>query len=341
MRKTAARPSPQPSPRKRGEGKIGAVLRSPLLHFLLLGALLFVTEQLVPQAWRAGPREPLHVGRQELQDLGEKWAREIGRPLSPAELHANLREHLDEEMLVREALRTDLDRRDPAVRQRLLQNMRFAFPAAAGDDARLLREARALGMLSRDLVVRRRLAQAMKRRLAEKVAVSDAELQAVLTQRAQAAAAERIAFSQVYFSSDVAGRDAGREARALLPRLQGDGAIAVETLGDPFLLGRQFPLSQPAEIARAFGESFARQLAASPQGVWAGPIASAYGWHLVRVEAIERATRAAESAARRKQAYYLLVEAREKQAVRDGLQALRQKYPVTVEWPELAMRDPP
>jgi len=36
-------------------------------------------------------------------------------------------------------------------------------------------------------------------------------------------------------------------------------------------------------IASTLGAGFAQALASAPVGRWSGPIASAYGWHLVRV----------------------------------------------------------
>jgi parvulin-like peptidyl-prolyl isomerase len=37
-------------------------------------------------------------------------------------------------------------------------------------------------------------------------------------------------------------------------------------------------------VARDFGDRFAAALAAAPEGQWAGPVASAYGVHLVRID---------------------------------------------------------
>ena len=54
-------------------------------------------------------------------------------------------------------------------------------------------------------------------------------------------------------------------------------------LGDVTMLPHEFPLSSADEIARAFGNDFAQQLARLQHGRWAGPVTSGYGLHLVYV----------------------------------------------------------
>jgi hypothetical protein len=41
----------------------------------------------------------------------------------------------------------------------------------------------------------------------------------------------------------------------------------------------------PDQLATSLGAAFAEALSSAPEGVWTGPVASAYGWHLVRVTA--------------------------------------------------------
>ena len=69
----------------------------------------------------------------------------------------------------------------------------------------------------------------------------------------------------------------------LLSRLS-DGS-APEALGDHTLAPRTYELARQSEIARDFGDEFARQVAALPVGAWSGPVYSPFGAHLVKVEA--------------------------------------------------------
>ena len=68
---------------------------------------------------------------------------------------------------------------------------------------------------------------------------------------------------------------------AVLRRLQ--RGEASDTLGDPTLLPRTMTRAGAFEVAGSFGGDFADALAVAPEGLWSGPVASTFGWHLVFV----------------------------------------------------------
>ncbi|MFC3070591.1 peptidyl-prolyl cis-trans isomerase [Phenylobacterium soli] len=96
--------------------------REPLVHFLLIGAVLF----LLLTAVRAGGRPTVRISEQELNQLVGYWQMQSGRPPTKTELAAILQDRVDEELLAREAQRLGLDREDMIVRRRLAQKMAFA-----------------------------------------------------------------------------------------------------------------------------------------------------------------------------------------------------------------------
>ena len=53
--------------------------------------------------------------------------------------------------------------------------------------------------------------------------------------------------------------------------------------GERTLLPPQLDLSPPAAIDGVFGKGFFDRLTHIPRGVWAGPVESAYGMHLVLI----------------------------------------------------------
>jgi parvulin-like peptidyl-prolyl isomerase len=61
------------------------------------------------------------------------------------------------------------------------------------------------------------------------------------------------------------------------------GGRSPEELGDPFLRGRDMPLSSESTLAGIFGADFAAQVVALSVGEWSPPIRSSYGYHLVFV----------------------------------------------------------
>lgn len=159
------------------------------------------------------------------------------------------------------------------------------------EDELLYREALALGLDRRDVVVRRRLVQSMGFLLEEDAAPAPADdaLRAYLTAHAERfATAPSVTFEHVFVRAkpgpDAVGTgegDGAERARALRAEL-GAGADPAR-LGDPFAHGARLAGRTPAEIDGVFGPGFAARVATLPVGTWSEPVASSYGLHLVRV----------------------------------------------------------
>lgn len=266
-----------------------SALRHPVLHFALIGGVLFAFDRArtapIPEATPA----PIEISAAQLGHLRASWMSDSGRTPTAAELRASLQRYVDDEILVREALARGLDRSDPVVRERLLRNMRFLYPQRRASDDALLAEAAALGMSRSDPVVRRRLQQTMERRLVGAVPV---DTRAVADYRdrhaARYRAPARLSFRHVFLSDDAGHTDARLELEQLCARLH-DGEVAPP--GDAFLLGREFSSWSTAQIGERFGVSFVEALEQAPDGTWIGPLRSAYGWHLVQVTARSAAGR--------------------------------------------------
>lgn len=104
------------------------IAREPLLHFLVLGALLFGLDALVGD--RAGARE-IVVTEQVREEIAGRWAKERGRAPGPEELEVAIARWVDEEILYREAIARGLDRNDPALRSRVGQKMLLVLSSQA------------------------------------------------------------------------------------------------------------------------------------------------------------------------------------------------------------------
>jgi hypothetical protein len=115
-----------------------ALRSEPLVHFALVGLLLFGAHALLAPA----TSDPLVVDRARVDATAAALARRLERPATPAEIAAALRTELDEDRLYHEALALGLDRDDPIVRRRLIQKLRFVHEDLATtddpDDAALL-----------------------------------------------------------------------------------------------------------------------------------------------------------------------------------------------------------
>ncbi|MEZ5681529.1 MAG: peptidylprolyl isomerase [Erythrobacter sp.] len=178
----------------------------------------------------------------------------------------------------------------------------------------LYREALRLGLDQGDPVVRRRMATKMDElasAAAETATVDDATLEAWLKDNPQRFAEEgTVSFDQRYFASESAARSAMGQANPA---------------GSPISLPARAEDMQLREIREVFGQQFTEGLARlEPASDWQGPVASGFGWHIIRLtsreagelpplaqirERVEADWRNATIAERREQAYQLLREA--------------------------------
>ena len=117
----------------------GRLLREPLVHFAVLGALVFA---LFGNATSADERR-IVIDEGRVARIAGQYAQNFRRAPSPAELDALIRDDVKEEVYYREALRLGLDRDDEVVRRRMRVKMEAfgdtAEDIAAPDDATLQR----------------------------------------------------------------------------------------------------------------------------------------------------------------------------------------------------------
>jgi parvulin-like peptidyl-prolyl isomerase len=106
----------------KGPAWLRRLFAEPLVHFMIVGLLIFVAATTV----RASARPTLHISRQEIQQLAAYWQAQMQRAPTKAELDGLVRERIDEEILAAEARRLGLDQDDLIIRRRLAQKMAFA-----------------------------------------------------------------------------------------------------------------------------------------------------------------------------------------------------------------------
>jgi hypothetical protein len=278
------------------------LLREPLLHFLLLGAGLFLLYALVGERGGVDSTEivitPGHV-----EHLVAGFTRVWQRPPTQEELAGLVREYVREEVYYREALAMGLDKDDTIIRRRLRQKLEF---------------------LSEDTAAR--------------AEPTDDDLRTYLKEHPEKFRVDqRLSFSHIYLNPDRRGKNLGRDAEQLLAQLNRHGKRVDPTeLGDPFLLDHNYRTVSASEAARDFGEKFAATLDELPVGQWQGPVESGYGVHLVlvrertqgRLPALEE-VRAAVGRD--------WINARRLEANEKLYQALLQRYTVTIEQPPAAV----
>jgi len=268
--------------------RVRAWLTQPGLHFIVIGLALFA----IARARQPAPVLAPPTGR--LAQLRTDFIRQTGAPPQPAEEALLAARALDEELLYREALARGLGA-GPAIRFRLAEKVRFFDENDKRDEDSLYREALALGLDQEDAFVRRSLVERMRLIAQREIPdgpADDATLQAYLERHAdQYRQPPRVRITQVFLSRDQHGDGRGRgleqAAESVLAALRSPTPAALDTLGDPFPIGSTSDLMTQRDIEKLFGLEFARRVMDLAPGAWNGPLPSAYGLHLVRVEARE------------------------------------------------------
>jgi len=277
------------------------LLREPFVHFLLLGALLFLADALIAKRDARAPGK-IVVTQGQIENLAAVHERTWRRSPTPEEMKGLIDSHVREEVLYREGVALGLDRDDQLIRRRVRQKMDL-----------LVEEAQSLGE------------------------PSEPDLQAYLdTHRTRFAIEPRLSFRQVYLDPRREGRDLGREIPRLLAELKRAGdSDAAARAGDATQLEHQFEAAQMSDISRAFGTEFTSALATLSRGQWQGPVRSTYGIHFVlireRIESQAPALAEVREAVRREWTRDRAVARSE-----EFYRRLLERYSVTIEHPKVA-----
>jgi peptidyl-prolyl cis-trans isomerase C len=226
-----------------------AALKEPLVHFLLAGLALFLFF-----AWRGDAVDPesrtITITEAQVEQLAANWAQTWQRPPTQTEIDGLIRDHVKEEVYYREGLRLGLDKDDAIIRRRIRSKMEFL----AGSEL-------------------------------ENEAPDDATLQALLDKNPQAYALDaRYSFDQIYLAAQ---DEAAARARATQMLAALNTGADWQSLGDSISLPRSAESVDRTRMTSDFGDDFAASLAGLKPGAWAGPVASGFGLHLVRIRAVQ------------------------------------------------------
>jgi hypothetical protein len=226
------------------------LIREPFIHFLLLGAAIFIAHRLVSGRVDNQP-EKIVITQGQITSMVIGFSRTWQRPPTREELEGLIRDRVREEVYSRKAIAMGLDRDDPIIRRRLQQKLAFVT-----DDVAAVPEP------------------------------TDPELADYLKTHAGGFGVDRkFTFRQVYLDPNGRREHLTQDANELLIQLRKQGRNAdLSSIGDAFLLEHRFEAARTTEITKQFGDKFAAKLADAPIGQWFGPVESGYGTHLVFVE---------------------------------------------------------
>ncbi len=240
-------------------------LRQPLLHFLIIGALLFVINgrQSNPVSTDSSPavdsQGPIVVDRARLLDYMQYQAKAFESDvfnqrldaMSEQERQTLIADYVREQALYREALRLKLEKGDYIIKQRLVQKVEFLIENTAADT----------------------------------INPSDEELNNFYQQRLADYKVDPVySFTHIFLDAEKGGMDEAKtKAAKLLPKLAGKTFADASQYGDRFPFLQNYIERTRDFVVNNFSAGFVDALDSSaPSTVqWYGPFASRYGYHLV------------------------------------------------------------
>jgi hypothetical protein len=239
----------------------------PLIHFFLIGGLLFGAKAVYERSQIEGPKITVRVAADATV--------------------AQVETAITESILLNEARRYGWDRTDPIVYTHLIRNMRFIEPDAEDDDLTLFQRAMEMNMQAHDPVVRARLLYRAREALAfvpEDRMPSRAELEEHRRTHSDRFEREgRVRFQQLFLSRSKRGEALSAYAREMRERLAELGDSAPTGLGDALPGLRPEQSATPSELKDDYGPELAGVVQEAVLGAWRGPVSSVYGLHFVKV----------------------------------------------------------
>jgi peptidyl-prolyl cis-trans isomerase C len=272
------------------------LLKDPLVHFLLIGAVLFAVSVWRGESSGAGGERIVVTAEQVAQARAAATALQ-GRAPTAEELAALVEPTIRDEVLYREALALGLDVNDDEVRRRLIEKMSY---------------------LTQDL--------------ADPEPGSPEELERFYAESPELfTIPPLVSFDQVFLSPAARGDALEADAAAALAALRAGAAPA--DVGDRTPLRESYDDAPREQVAVLFGEALADALFTAAPGEWTGPFRSDFGLHLVRLRSRSEARLPpyAEIAERVAQEF---AARRRREANEREYQKMRAKYDIVIEWPE-------
>ena len=283
----------------RGSSWLSRLLREPLLHFLCLGAALFVLYGYFNSGEQMSTGgEQIVVTEGKIEHLAALFSRTWQRPPTREELIGLVDDFVREEAAYREGTSMGLDRNDTIIRRRIRQKLDFV-----ADD------------------------------LASQVEPTEEDLEEYFMDHADDFRIDsRFTFQHVFFDPGKHSDDLSQVVNDLVVKLQEDQSIEAQELGDRTLLEYRYEDVSEREIANMFGVHFATSLKDVVTEIWQGPVESSYGVHAVFVEDVLPGS-SPELESVRDSVRREWEHARRKDLTEKYYQALLDKYDVVIQWP--------
>lgn len=220
------------------------LVKEPLFQFLLIGLGFFILYSLVNK--QNDGEDTIVIDNYDINNIIASWELQWKRLPTDEELKSLIQQDIKQEIFYQEALKMNLDHNDEIIKRRLAQKMQF---------------------LSNDL------AAMNEPTIDELKKYYDLHFENYLTPYSYS-------FYQLVFSQDNR-KNPKLDAENVLLQLGDASMDEIERKGDRLPFPFYFENVDAEEISRQLGVQFSKSLEALETGIWVGPVASGFGYHLL------------------------------------------------------------
>ena len=270
------------------------ILKDPLLHFILLGAAIFLIYNQVNDSSNEVSDDKIIVTQGRINQMIDNFENTWKRKPSKAELQSLIDDYVIEEIYYRQAIALGMDQDDTMIRRRLRQKLEFISDNMAS--------------------------------IAEP---TDQELTEYLTENGDKfRQPAKYTLHHLYFSPEKHGENLQQYADKQKEVADSGG----KPQGDHTMLPKDFRLATAKILDGSLGAGFSEGLQGMKVGSWQGPIPSRYGLHLVFIE--EKKEGYVPELDTIKERVKVEWDNDNRDTMRDDInQRFKEKYEVVIEWP--------
>jgi hypothetical protein len=245
-----------PEPDGYMKGRLNRILAEPLLHFTIIGAVLFGAYTLVREpapgstSSASAPDHRVLITAERIEQLANGWEEMWGRPPTDQELGQLVDDEVRDEILYREGMAQGLTQNDEVIRQHLRDKMLAIAEAGA------------------------ELSEPTEGELQDfyNAHLDDFRIEPLLS------------FAQIFLESKGQPQQVEARAAELIQRLNSGEVQRPWELSDETELPHELGEYPESDIRLTFGPEFVQELRRLERGKWQGPVRSKLGLHLVRAE---------------------------------------------------------
>jgi parvulin-like peptidyl-prolyl isomerase len=271
--------------------------QEPLIHFLVLGTLLFFLTQFNTFSMMNGNSKKIIIREDEIQQFITFWNKKNLKNPTQKDIDSFLKIYIEKEILYTEALQMKLNQNDKTIKQLLIDKLKYIVsdPMDTND-------------------------------------ISDEELQNFFNKNKYLFSNKTstiFTFRHIYFNPKHSDNLDDRVKTIYIKIKDQDFNQTYISYGDKFYKGSYFSNISQKGLSNIFSHAFTQEIQKLPQKKWSEPISSGYGIHLIYIEEIHHTEILFETMKEKIRNKYIIHKSKEK--YNDFYNTLKEKYQVIIE----------